>query len=80
MEKNNMAGIFSQPSMPKLEVKQTPTVIDESKTRAKALEAMRKKKGRAANMLAGDYYGANSQTQSDAISGQPSASKTLLGQ
>lgn len=74
-----MAGIFSSPSMPKIEVKEAPKVIDESSSRAKTLEALRKKKGRAANMLAGDYYN-QTQTQSNAISGQPSASKTLLGQ
>ncbi len=75
-----MAGLFSTPSMPKMEVKQeAPRVIDESSSRAKTLEALRKKKGRAANMLAGDYY-TQSQKQSVAIEGQPSASKTLLGQ
>lgn len=75
-----MAGIFSTPSMPKLEIKQEPKVISENSSRAKTLETLRKKKGRAANMLAGDYYGANSQAQTNAISGQPLASKTLLGQ
>lgn len=75
-----MAGIFSTPSMPKIEVKEAPKVIDESSSRAKTLEALRKKKGRAANMLANDYYNTNKQTASNAISGQPSASKTLLGQ
>lgn len=76
-----MAGLFSTPSMPKMEVKQqeAPRVIDESTSRAKTLEALRKKKGRAANMLAGDYYIQN-QKQSAAIDGQPSASRTLLGQ
>lgn len=75
-----MAGIFSTPSMPKIEVKDAPKVIDESSSRAKTLEALRKKKGRAANMLAGDYYNSNRTAASNAISGQPSASKTLLGQ
>lgn len=74
-----MAGLFSTPSMPKIEVKDAPKVIDESSSRAKTLEALRKKKGRASNMLAGDYY-RSAQTQTNAISGQPSASKTLLGQ
>jgi hypothetical protein len=74
-----MAGLFSAPSMPKIEVKEAPKVIDESSSRAKTLEMLRKKKGRAANMLAGDYY-AQAQSQSNAISGQPNASKTLLGQ
>jgi len=74
-----MAGIFLAPSVPKIEVKQAPKVIDESSSRAKTLEALRKKKGRAANMLAGDYY-APAQSQGNAIAGQPSASKTLLGQ
>ena len=31
-------------------------------------------------MLAGDYYRANTNIASNAISGQPNASKTLLGQ
>lgn len=75
-----MAGIFSTHSMPKIEVKDAPKVIDESSSRAKTLEALRKKKGRAANMLAGDYYNSNRTAASNAISGQPSASKTLLGQ
>lgn len=75
-----MAGLFSTPSMPKIEVQQTPKVVDESSSRAKTLEALRKKKGRASNMLANDYYGGARQTQSNAIAGQPSASKTLLGQ
>lgn len=78
-----MAGIFSTPSMPKIEVAAPVTtpakVIDESSSRAKTIEALKKKKGRASNMLAKDYYSAT-QTQSNAISGQPSASKTLLGQ
>ena len=34
-----MAGIFSTPSMPKIEVKEAPKVIDESSSRAKTLEA-----------------------------------------
>lgn len=77
-----MAGIFSTPSMPKIEVQApapAPKVIDESSSRAKTIEALKKKKGRASNMLAKDYYSAP-QTQSNAIAGQPSASKTLLGQ
>lgn len=77
---NNMAGLFATPSMPSIEVTQTPTVIDESSSRAKTLEALRKKKGRASNMLAGDYYSTNNKPTSNAIAGQPSASKTLLGQ
>lgn len=75
-----MAGIFSTPSMPKIEVKEAPKVIDESSSRAKTLEALRKKKGRASNMLAGDYYGNSQSASTTAIAGQPSASKTLLGQ
>ena len=75
-----MAGLFYTSSMPKLEIKETPKVIDESSSRAKTLETLRKKRGRASNMLAGDYYRANTNIASNAISGQPNASKTLLGQ
>lgn len=77
-----MAGLFSSPSIPKIEVQQpTPAVIDESKNRAKTLEALAKKRGRAAQLLAGDYTANNNRTNnSNQIAGQAIATKLLLGQ
>ena len=74
-----MAGLFSTPSIPKMEVTQAPTVIDENNNRAKTLEALRKKKGRASTMLVGDYTRTNNVSTNN-IDGQPSAAKVLLGQ
>lgn len=77
-----MGGMFSQPSTPKIETtilqEQTPEIIDESKVRKNTMEALRKKRGRASQLLAGDYY--NPQNQTTGIAGQSQASKTLLGQ
>ena len=76
-----MAGLFSTPSVPKIEVQQpTPTVIDESKNRAKTLEALSKRKGRAAQLLAGDYTTNKQTNSSNQIAGQAIATKLLLGQ
>jgi hypothetical protein len=77
-----MAGLFSTPSVPKIEVQQpTPAVIDESKNRAKTLEALAKRRGRAAQLLAGDYTNNNrTNNNSNQIAGQAIATKLLLGQ
>lgn len=74
-----MAGMSYE--APKPQVIQQPTVIDNTGVKYRTMELLKRKKGRAVNMLAGDYYNNNNRkTNSKAIAGQPDASKTLLGE